>query len=183
MTDLTLLAEEVGVSERTLRRAVSQGTLRAARPTPRTLHLSLPERRYIRRAWSLLAGLRAALRTEQNVRFALLFGSAATGEDTSRSDVDLLVDLEDASLERVVDLGAKLTAVIGRPVDVVRLQDAETDPSFLADLVAQGRVIVDREGLWPRLRKREARLRRDGRHQEVRRARAALTGIDRLLDG
>ena len=183
MTELALLADSVGVNERTLRRAVNQGTLRAARPTPRTVRLSLPERRYVRRSWSLLAALRAALRTEQNLRFALLFGSAATGTDTPTSDVDLLVDLEDSSLERVVDLSSKLTAIIGRRVDVVRLQDAQADPSFLADLVAEGRVLVDRENRWHSLRKREARLRRNGRHQEVLRARAALAGIDRLLDG
>ena len=99
------------------------------------------------------------------------------------SDVDLLVDLRDPSLERVVDLSSKLTAIIGRSVDVVRLRDAEADPSFLADLVAEGRVLVDRENQWQRLREREASLRRAGRHQEVRRARAALTGIDGLLHG
>ncbi len=35
-------------------------------------------------------------------------------------------------------------------------QDAESEPSFLADVIADGRVLVDREGLWPRLRSREA---------------------------
>src|ERR1700730_1235978 len=128
MTKLELLAGEVGVNERTLRRAISQGALRASRPTPRTLELALAERSYVRRSWPLLSALRAALRTEHNVRFALLFGSAATGADTSRSDVEVLVDLRDPSLERVVDLSTKLTEIMGRPVDVVRLQDAETDP-------------------------------------------------------
>ncbi|MEK6278146.1 MAG: nucleotidyltransferase domain-containing protein [Actinomycetota bacterium] len=171
------------MNERTLRRAVNQGTLRAARPTPRALELPLPERRYVRRSWSLLSALRTALRTEPNVRFALLFGSAATGTDTSStSDVDIVVGLRDPSLERVVDLSAKLTAVIGRHVDVVRLGDAEAEPLFLADLVTEGRVLVDREELWPRLRRREAGLRRRGRKQEAQRARAALAGIDRLLN-
>jgi predicted nucleotidyltransferase len=181
MTVLASLAEEVGVNERTLRRAVSQGTLRATRPTPRALELQLTERRYVRRSWPLLSALRLALRTEQNVRFALLFGSAATGTDTSTSDVDLLVDLRDSSLERVVDLGVRLTAIIGRPVDVVRLSDAEAEPSFLADAVAKGRVLVDREDLWGRLQRREPTLWRQGREHERRAARAALTGIDRLL--
>lgn len=181
MTELALLAEEVGVNERTLRRAITQGTLRAARPTPRRLQLSLPERRYVRRSWPLLGSLRTTLRTEQNVGFALMFGSAATGTDTPTSDVDLLVELRDPSLERVVDLSTKLTAAIGRPVDVVRLQGAEADPLFLADVVSEGRVLVDREKLWPRLRSREASLRRRGRDDSARRANAALTAIDRLL--
>ncbi|MGH2992933.1 MAG: type VII toxin-antitoxin system MntA family adenylyltransferase antitoxin [Solirubrobacterales bacterium] len=130
----------------------------------------------------MLAALRAALRTEQNVRFALLFGSAATGTDTPASDVDMVVELGDSSLERVVDLSAKLSATVGRHVDVIRLHDAEADPLFLADVVSDGRVLVDREGLWLRLRRREAGLRRRGRRQQADQARAALAGIDRLVD-
>ena len=182
MTTLGLIANDVGVSERTLRRAVNEGAVHASRPTPRTLELPLPEVRYVRRSWRLLSALRSALRTEHNVRFALLFGSTATGTDTPTSDVDVLVDLRDSSLERVVDLSTKLSRATGRPVDVVRLQDAKDDPLFLADLLAEGRVLVDREELWPRLRRREAALRRRGRQQEVERTRSALAGIDRLLE-
>jgi predicted nucleotidyltransferase len=181
MTGLTLLAAEVGVSERTLRRAVREGTLRATRPTPRTLEMSLAERDYIRRRWALISSLREALRTEPNVSFALLFGSAATGMDTQQSDVDVLVDLRDASFERVVDLATKLSELIGRHVDVVELYEAEREPAFLARVVAEGRVLVDREDLWPVLHRREIALRRDGSRQEARRLRTALAGIDRLL--
>jgi len=181
MAALTLLAEQVGVSERTLRRAVNDGTLRATRPTPRTLQIPLAERDYVRRRWVLLASLRAALRTEHNVRFALVFGSVATGTDTPESDVDLLVDLRDASFERLVDLSTKLTGLVGRRVDVVGLQDAESDAAFLAQVVADGRVLIDREELWPRLHGPEASLRRRGDRHEARRLRTALAGIDRLL--
>ena len=181
MTDLARLATEMGVNERTLRRAVNEGTLRAARPTPRALDLALSERQYVRRSWSLLSALRGALRTERNVRFALLFGSAAAGTATPMSDIDVLVDLRDASLDRLVDLSAKLTALLGRPVEVVRLQDAQAEPLFLADVLAEGRVLVDREQLWPRLRGREPGMRRLGRQDEGTRAEAALAGIDRLL--
>ena len=181
MNGLVLLAEEVGVDERTLRRAVSLGTLRGSRSTPRKLELPLSEREYVRQSWGLISTLRAALRTEQNVRFALLFGSAATGTDTPGSDVDVLVDLRDASFERVVDLVTKLTGLVGRPVDVVELKDAETEPSFLAQVVADGRVLVDRENLWPELRRREDGLRRRGSQHDARRLDRALAGIDRLL--
>jgi len=181
MNGLTSLAEEVGVNERTLRRAVSQGALRGHRPTPRKLELPLSEREYVRRSWGLISTLRAALRTEPNVRFALLFGSAATGADTSASDLDLLVELRDAGLERLVDLAAKLTRLTGRRVDVLALEDAETEPSLLAEAVAHGRVLVDRDALWPRLRAREAGLRRRGSRLDARRVDRALAGIDRLL--
>ena len=178
---LLLLAEEVGVNERTLRRAVNQGTLHGSRPTPRKLELPLREREYVRRSWGLLSTLRTALRTERNVRFALLFGSAARGVGTPESDVDVLVDLRDASFERLVDLSTKLTRIVGRPVDVVELKDAETDPSFLAQIVGDGRVLVDREDLWSQLHSREAGLRRRGGRRDARRLHSALVGIDRLL--
>lgn len=181
MTVLSLLAEEAGVNERTLRRAVTQGALRGSRSTPRKLELPLHEREYVRRSWGLLSTLRAALRTERNVRFALLFGSAAAGIDTQGSDVDVLVDMRDPSFERVVDLGTKLTRLVGRPVDVVELQHAEADPSFLAQVVADGRVLVDREDLWSRLRRRETELRRRGSRNDARRLHRALASIDRLL--
>jgi predicted nucleotidyltransferase len=182
MSELTLLASEVGTGERTLRRAINEGTLHARRPTPRTLELPLSERDYLRRRWSLLASLRSALRTEPNVRFALLFGSAALGTDTPDSDIDLLVDLRDGNFQRVLDLRTKLARLLGRHVDVVELADAEREPAFLAQLIADGRVLVDRESMWLRLRRREAGLLRRGGREEALRIRTALAGIDRLLE-
>ena len=176
-----MLAEEVGVNERTLRRAVGEGTLRGTRRSPRRLELSLAERQYVRRSWRLLAALRGALRTEPNVRFALLFGSMAAGADTADSDIDVLVDLRDGSLERMVDLNTKLSAVTGRSVDVVRLKDAEGEPSFLAEVLAYGRVLVDREGQRSQLRRRKAQLEGRGRQEDARRTGAALAGIDALI--
>jgi predicted nucleotidyltransferase len=183
MTELALLAREVGVHERTLRRAVAEGSVRADRPSPRTLKMSLSEREYVRRSWKLLSALRTALRTEHNVRFALLFGSAARGTDAPGSDADVLVSLRDPDLGRIVELSAKLTAATGRRVDVIRLEDAQGEPSFLADVIADGRVLVDREGLWSRLRSREASLRRAGRRTEAQRAETALAGIERVSAG
>lgn len=181
MTPLALLADELKVNERTLRRAINDGSLRASRQSPRTLQLSLAERHYIRHAWALISALRRTLRTEHNVRFALLFGSAARGTDTPQSDVDVLVALRDASLDRVVDLEAKLTAATGRRVEVVRLEDAERQPSFLADVTAVGRVLVDRDGLWTPLRGRGSRLRRHARTKGNREAETALAGLDKFL--
>lgn len=181
MTELALLAEQVGASERTLRRAVNEGTLRAERSTPRHLNISLAEKQYVRRSWPLLAKLRAALRTEQNVRFALLFGSAARGEDRATSDVDVLVEMRNSSLMRVADLGAKLEALLGSHVDVVTREDAESHPHLLADAARQGRVLVDREGRWPKLRAEAGALERRARRRDRRRTGAALAGIDRML--
>lgn len=181
MTALGFLATEVGVNERTLRRAVNEGTLRASRPSPRKLELPFSEDRYVRRHWPLIAKLRKALRTEQNVRFAMLFGSTARGDDTEQSDIDVIADLRDSSLEPVLDLALKLEDVVGRSVDVVRLEDAEDDQTFLAMALEDARVLVDRDEVWPRLRREEPGLRRRGRRHDARRKREALAGIDRFL--
>src|SRR5690349_14644608 len=124
MTELELLASEIGANERTLRRALNQGMLQAERPTPRKLKISAAEKRYLRRSWKLLATLRAVLRTEQNLRFALLFGSVARGDDSAASDIDLLVEMRDPSLARIADLEAKLESLIDRRVDILTLDDA-----------------------------------------------------------
>ncbi len=181
MTELQLLADQVDASERTLRRALNQGTLRAERPTPRKLTISSAEKQYVRRSWPLLASLRTALRTEPNVRFALLFGSAARGDDTPQSDLDLLVEMSDPSLERAVDLTTKLEALVGHRVDVVAVKDAEANPRLLSDALRDGRVLVDREDLWPELNSRRDALTRRSRQRDRARTRDALAGIDRFL--
>lgn len=181
MTELGLLAEQLDVSERTLRRAVNQGVLRATRPSPRRLEIPVAEKRYARHAWPLLAPLRASLRTERNVRFALLFGSAARGDDTDRSDVDLLVEMVDGSLDRVADLSAKLEALTERHVDVIPIQSAEAVPGLFAAAIAEGRILVDRDALWSDLRGREKALQRSAVASDERRRETALARIDRML--
>lgn len=181
MTELDLLARQVGVNERTLRRAFNEGAIHAERPTPRKLKIDALEMGYLRRSWGLLAALRGTLRTEQNVRFALLFGSAARGDDSASSDVDLLVELRDSSLARIADLGAKLEALLGRRVDVLTLDDARQNSQLLVQAVDEGRVLVDRESRWSPLQN-EAAARRRHAGDDARRAKhRALMGIDRML--
>lgn len=181
MTELAALAERVGVSERTLRRAFNEGTLRAERPTPRKLTLSSGEKRYLRRSWKLLSALREALRTEQNVRFALLFGSAARGDDDERSDVDLIVVMRDSSPVRAVDLELKLEGLLGRPVDILTLEEAGANPVLLAEAVADGRTIIDREKRWAQLSSEAQAMDSRARRHLRNRSRDALAGIDRIF--
>jgi predicted nucleotidyltransferase len=181
MSDLRMLADEVGVNERTLRRAANEGTLKVLRPTPRSWRVPPREKQYVRQAWPLLAALRGALRTEPNVRFALLFGSAARGEDTAGSDVDLLVQMLDPSLERITDLELKLEDLVGRRLDLITLETARDNPLLLATAADEGRVLVDRDGLWPELSAKASAFRQRARKRSRRQARAALAGIDELL--
>ena len=98
---LRTLARHLDVPERTLRRAAGEGLVRGRRTSARRYETSLREEAYLRRQWPLLRDLRDALRTEPNVRLAVLFGSQATGHATGRSDVDVLVALTDPSAARV----------------------------------------------------------------------------------
>jgi len=182
MNQLQMLADEVAVNERTLRRAANEGTIRVERPSARRLRISLAEKNYLRRRWQLLAALRAALRTEPNVSFALLFGSAARGDDGTRSDVDLIVQFRDSSLTRVLELEERLERAIERKVDVVSLEAAERNSGLLASAVGEGRVLVDRAGLWPALSAETAALERRARREDRRQTREAFAGIDRLLN-
>ncbi|MGE5527351.1 MAG: nucleotidyltransferase family protein [Methanosarcina sp.] len=180
MSDLAPLAQEVGVSERTLRRAVGEGTLQGQRLSPRRLKIPVGEREYIRTHWRLLAQLRETLRTEPNVRFALLFGSTARGEDGPDSDVDLLVEMRDDSLPRIADLAIKLEPLLGREVQILSLEDAEANALLMADAAREGRVIVDRERRWPDLLARRQSLERRARSEYRSHKRRALAGIERL---
>jgi predicted nucleotidyltransferase len=181
MSELDLLGRSVGASGRTLRRAVDEGTLRGERPSPRRLKLAAAEKDYILRRWRLLSQLRVALRTEPNVRFALLFGSTARGEDNDVSDVDLLVEMRDSSLARLVDLELKLEPLLGRSVDLLSLTEAESNPLLFSEVLREGRVIVDREDRWAELRSRGPRSQRRAREQTRRRSRRAVAGIEGLL--
>lgn len=95
---LRLLARHLEVPERTLRRAAAQGLVHGERLSERRFRTTLREEAYLRGHWPLLSALRRALRTEQKVRLAVLFGSFATGEETEGSDLDLLVALSDPRL-------------------------------------------------------------------------------------
>lgn len=111
------------------------------------------EEAYLRAHWPLLRELRDALRTEPNVRLALLFGSRATGTATERSDVDLLVALVDSSASRVAELAGRLERRVARNVQVVRLEDAEQAPVLMAEALERGRVLVDRDARWQQLQR------------------------------
>jgi predicted nucleotidyltransferase len=151
-TSLRALAGYLGVPERTLRRAAADGVIRGERISPRRYVTTLREEDYLRRHWPLLRDLRDALRTEPNVRLAVLFGSHATGRVTDRSDIDLLVILEDPSAGRVADLSGRLEDRMERPVQLVRLEEAGGSPALMNDILGQGRVMVDRDDAWTRLR-------------------------------
>jgi predicted nucleotidyltransferase/uncharacterized protein YutE (UPF0331/DUF86 family) len=154
MTHLDELAEQLGTSGRTLRRAAHAGTIRCAHRSPRRFEIDRGEREYVRRHWPLFAGMLQVLRTQPNVRLAVLFGSSSRGEERADSDVDLVVRFADPSVRGLSALTGRLEEETGRTVQVVDLESAEASPLLLAEVLRDGRVLVDRDGDWRRLEKR-----------------------------
>ncbi len=121
---------------------------------------------YLRQAWPLLSRVREALRTEPAVSPGVLFGSRARGDHSEGSDVDLLVGLrEEANLRR---LASRLSEKIGLRVQLVALEDAQEAPLLLAEVLREGRVVVDRERLWPALLRRKREVERAARRERLR---------------
>ena len=176
MDSLRRVASGLDIPERTLRRAASDGLLRGERVSPRRFQIALREESYVRTHWGLLRSLRAALRTEPNVRLAVLFGSTATGDDGDSSDVDVLVSLREDDVRRLAALSERVSRALAREVQFVRLSDAEVSPALMLDVLEQGRVLVDRGEEWAKLKRREPRLRRAARREE----RLSLSDLDAL---
>lgn len=175
------LARDLGADERTLRRAASQGTLRARRPGPRRLRLDAGEGEYLLAHWQLLADLRRTLRLERGIRLAVLYGSVARGDEDVDSDLDLLVSHAGAVRR---DPTSRLQDVAGRRVDVARLDRVEaTAPLLLDRVLDEGRVLVDRDRQWPRLHERRQAIRARARRAYRRQMADASLAIAELTGG
>lgn len=112
--------------------------------------LSSPPRRrfYVNSHWALLHTMKRALRTERDVRLAVLFGSTSLGEDQPDSDVDVLIAHRRSEPRSLVGLMSRLRHALDRPVHVVSLEQAQNAPSLLADILQEGHPLIDRDGLW-----------------------------------
>jgi predicted nucleotidyltransferase len=183
MLELTELAEELGVDARTLRRAAADGTIRVERLSARRQRVSEAERHYMAEHWQLLSALRGALRTEPNVRLAVLYGSLSRGDDTTDSDLDLLVSLTEDRPDAAVKLAVRLERAVGREVDVARLNRVDDDaPLLLLRALDEGRVVIDRDREWTGLQARRSGVaRRASRAHEARRRRARASVRELLV--
>lgn len=159
MTVLDRLAAEVETSGRTLRRAARRGTIRCDRRSERRVTVSPAEERYVRRHWSTLSRIVSILRTQPNVRLAVLYGSLARGDDRSSSDVDVVVRFAHPSPHARALIEDRLERALGLRVQLVELDAAERAPLLLADVLRDGRVLVDRDEEWERLTRRERAIR------------------------
>ena len=181
MATVQALARDLSADERTIRRAIRDGTLRARRVAPRTVRVQEGEAEYLREHWPLLAALRSALRTERNTRLAVVFGSVSRGTETAESDVDILVALRDSSPSRVAALESKITRAAGREAHVVLLEHVLRDaPQLAIAATNEGRVLADRDGRWPALQARRRSLERRVRERRARDGREAAESLELL---
>ena len=88
----------------------------------------------------------------------MLFGSKARGDSSADSDIDLLLGLRKGGDGKAI--GSRVAERLGQPVQVVRLDEAERAPMLLSEVLRDGRVLVDRDGVWAELRKRTATIER-----------------------
>lgn len=181
---LEQLACDVGVNERTLRRAVGNGLIRAQRPSSRRLSLSDRETVWVRSHWALISQLLAALRTEPNIELAVLFGSVARGTDVSDvSDVDLLVELRHSTPGALEALRLRMGEGLRPDVQLVPVRAARRDPHLLAEVLRDGRPLVDRGKAWPLLQaeREQTQVQADSAGRELREeARGAVGYFQRL---
>jgi len=95
--------------------------------------------------------LRATLAELPAVRLAVLFGSAARGCETARSDVDLGVLLEQDDPGQLWPIDLAVTAALRRTVDLVDLHRAP--PLLRLEIAREGLLIIEREtGTWARFK-------------------------------
>ncbi len=79
------------------------------------------------------------LRREYSIRYVWLFGSFVRGEQHERSDLDVLVEFEDApTLPRFISLERRLREITGIKVDLVsiRVLKGEIGERILQEKVA-----------------------------------------------
>ncbi len=94
-----------------------------------------------------LAALREALDTEPAVSLAYLFGSYVRGDEGPASDIDVALWLtDDVDLLDLGTLGERLSAAMGRQVDVADLRSAP--PLLCRQVVAEGELLLVRDPLF-----------------------------------
>jgi predicted nucleotidyltransferase len=138
---------------------------------------------YLRSHWALLSALTQALRSEPNLDLAVLYGSAARGDEHTTSDIDVLVSFRTDYDGTASRLARRLERVVDRPVDVARLPRVRKDaPLLVLSAIDEGRVLVDRDGAWERLRDQRETIARAARRQMRRSRQEAAASIAQLSE-
>jgi predicted nucleotidyltransferase len=94
----------------------------------------------------MFEGLRVVLEADSRIAYALLFGSSVKGTTHLRSDVDVAIGVihgRRLDLMEIGDVRSRLEAAVGRPVDLVILDEAP--PGLAYRVFRDGRLIFARD--------------------------------------
>ncbi len=94
----------------------------------------------------MLDELRRALEDEQDIAYALLFGSGGRGALRPTSDVDIAIEFRPGTLRDTATLGrlaARLESAVGREVDLVVMEEAASPLAYR--IFRDGRIIVEQD--------------------------------------
>lgn len=91
--------------------------------------------------------LQQALRDEETVTLAYLFGSHAQGRAANQSDIDVavLTESDENTLRQLVDLKTTLEEATGKEVDVTLVPVQGTDPRLLNQLLKHGQLLYAKD--------------------------------------
>lgn len=97
-----------------------------------------------------IAKIKQVLAAQQDIRFAIVFGSLATGTERFDSDVDEAVDAGMSfSANSKMDLIAELALATGRPVDLVDLRSV--GEPLLGQILQHGKRIIGDDSRYAEL--------------------------------
>jgi len=145
------------------------------------LRLAAGEREYLLTHWQFLALLRETLRTQRQVRLAVLYGSLARGDEDGGSDLDLLVSPAGEASFGTGALSARLMEITGRGVDIAFLGRVEESAPLLLDrILDEGRVLVDRDGQWRDFHERRRAIRARAQRAHRRQMTSVAEAIEEL---
>ncbi len=90
-----------------------------------------------------LNALRQALRADDTVILAYLFGSQAQGRSRKTSDVDVAIQTasSDNEIRQTIALTKTLEQALGRPVDVTLVDVRGTSPRLLNQILRHGQLL------------------------------------------
>jgi hypothetical protein len=96
---------------------------------------------------------------------------------SSLGDVDVLIAHRRSGPRPLAGLRLRLRRALGRPVHVVSLEQAQDSPSLLADILQEGRPLIDRDGLWGALSAQADDVLAQAAHEDRATATSALDAI------
>lgn len=142
MTEMQLMAEALGISDRTLRRGIATRLVRAHKLGPKKRYFVKGEPEWLLANWSQIAELRQALKRVPSISLAVLTGTAADRPVERDEPLDLLIS---SPPRPALGEAWRLSQALSRDVRVQRLEHSVVhDRDRLLAALNRGRPLRDR---------------------------------------